>query len=206
MSLSDISFFYGYKPILNHITATFHRGQRYIVKAPNGTGKSTLLQIMSGLKVPASGQVLIDTEPLSTKARGLIGFVSQNPMLFSDLTAEENLRLYAKLYGLSPPNATIETWLDDVGLKRFATDRVRTFSKGMRQRLSIARALLHDPIYILLDEPYDGLDDASRQRCSETLFMRVEKQSSIVMVTHHAEDIVTSDIVFTLQHGSLVPA
>lgn len=153
------------KTILNKLSLQIQPAESVVILGPNGAGKTTLLRILSSLMRPDSGYVRVNGYALpqeSTAVRRLLGFVSHQPLLYGDLSAEENLRFYARLYGVEQADQRIEYILTQVGLLHRAGDLVRTYSRGMQQRLTIGRAILHKPPVLLLDEPFTGLDiDAS---------------------------------------------
>lgn len=153
--------------VLRKLDLQVQRGEFVALLGPNGSGKSTLLRLLSGLTRPTGGRILIGGWEIPREAaavRAQIGMVSHKVLLYENLSARENLRFFARLYHLRPDAVEnrITELLQQVGLARRGDDLTRTFSRGMLQRLSIARALLHNPDILLLDEPYTGLDqDAS---------------------------------------------
>ncbi|MBI5928084.1 MAG: heme ABC exporter ATP-binding protein CcmA [Chloroflexi bacterium] len=154
---------FGYFPVLRGVDLHVERGQFLAFLGPNGSGKTTMLRILQGLAKPTAGRVMIGgwEIPRETFAiRQQLGVVSHLPLLYDALTAEENLLFFARLYDLpaSERGNRVHSILQQVGLEKRAKDVVQTFSRGMVQRLAIARALLHDPAILLLDEPYTGLD------------------------------------------------
>ncbi len=158
---------FGLLPVLRKLDLDISRGEFVALLGPNGSGKSTLLRLLAALSKPTAGDIHIGGWKLPEEAaavRAQIGMVSHKVLLYENLSARENLRFFARLYHLPAAQADerITALLEQVGLARRAHDLVRTFSRGMQQRLSIARALLHNPDILLLDEPYTGLDvDAS---------------------------------------------
>lgn len=171
---------------LDDVTFSLPEGAFLSVFGPNGAGKTTLLRVLSTLVRPNAGQVLIcgaDAKEDPDKIRERIGMISHASMLYPDLTAEENLLLYAELYGVSNPQARVRELLDAVGLSHRRLDAVRTFSRGMAQRVSIARALVHDPQVVLLDEPYSGLDPHAVE-IFDQLIATVRGNRTFVMVSH----------------------
>ncbi len=158
---------FGLRPALRNLSFEVKRGELVALLGPNGSGKTTLLRILAALSKPTSGIVVVGGWQLPKEAlavRGHIGVVTHLPLLYDDLSAAENLQLYAQLYNLPHElgkhnlEMRIRDSLARVGLLKRADDRVRTFSRGMQQRLALARAVLHDPDILLLDEPYTGLD------------------------------------------------
>ena len=158
---------FGSRLVLRGITLHISAGEFVTLVGPNGAGKTTLMRILATLSRPSAGQVLVGGCDLTRdpmRARHMIGLVSHRTLLYDDLSAAENLQLYAELYNLPREigkravQARIRDALARVGLAKRADDRVRTFSRGMQQRLALARATLHDPAVLLLDEPYTGLD------------------------------------------------
>lgn len=180
---------YGLLPVLRGLEMSIERGEFVALLGPNGSGKSTLLRLMTGLTRPTSGTLTIGGWRLPEEAsavRAQIGLVSHRSLLYENLTARENLTFYGRLYNLPPDklNARIDELLLRVGLNKRAYDLVRTFSRGMTQRLSIARALLHDPDVLLFDEPYTGLDQAATATLDGLLREAQGEGRTIIMVTH----------------------
>jgi heme exporter protein A len=150
---------FGFRPVLRDINTDIAGGAVVALLGANGSGKTTLLRLLSGLSKQTSGSITIGGWSLPSEAaavRDQIGVVAHLPLLYDDLTAEENLKFFAQLYGTD--QSRVVTVLDRVGLAKRAKELVRTFSRGMQQRLAIARAMLHNPAVMLLDEPYTGLD------------------------------------------------
>jgi heme exporter protein A len=191
----DIAKAHGLRPVLRGVTLNVAAGEFVAVLGANGAGKTTLLRILATLSRPDAGSLAIggaDALRHPGQARRRIGFVSHHSLIYGDLTAAENLRFYADLYGVGragdasplPVPARIEEALGRVNLAARARDPARAFSRGMLQRLTIARALLHDPALILLDEPFTGLDQASARALSELLRTLAADGRALVMTTH----------------------
>lgn len=207
LTLEDISVsFDGFKA-LNALNLYIGVGELRCIIGPNGAGKTTLLRMLATLSRPTEGTVTlagIDVKEEPERVRETIGLISHNPMLYPDLTAEENLLLYAKLYGVADPEHRVIELLDAVGLKHRRLDRVRTFSRGMTQRVSIARALVNDPSVVLLDEPYSGLDPHAMHIFDE-LIASVREGRTFVMVSHDLDKgLALASHVLVLARGRVV--
>lgn len=177
---------FGTRKAVDDVTFSLPEGSFLSIFGPNGAGKTTLLRLLATLARPSSGEARvcgIDLKEESDRARELIGLISHQSMLYPDLTAEENLMLYAQLYGVADPAARVAELLDAVGLSHRRLDQVRTFSRGMTQRVSIARALVHDPRVVFLDEPYSGLDPHAVDIFDE-LIGAARRDRTFVMVSH----------------------
>ncbi len=189
IEIHHLSKRFGAHTALRNVTFTIGEGERVALLGPNGSGKSTLLALVATLSRPSSGDIKIQGTSLSSSwhaIRRYIGLVSHQSLLYPDLTATENLRFYANLYSLTNIEARIREVLTWVDLLSRANDRVRGYSRGMTQRLAIARALLHDPQILLLDEPFSGLDEAAAERL-QNLLTRIhaeEPARSTLLTTH----------------------
>lgn len=190
----NLSKAYGGMPVLRGVNFRVRRGEFVALLGANGSGKSTLLRLLSGLSKPTGGAVRIGGWEIPGEAmavRAQIGLVAHQPLLYENLTARENLDFFGKLYGIGREEreGRIADLLRRVGLRKRADSLVRTFSRGMKQRLSIARASLHQPDVLLLDEPYSGLDQASIERLDEMLSAGLGAGRTIVMSTHQLERV-----------------
>ncbi|WP_119068650.1 heme ABC exporter ATP-binding protein CcmA [Aggregatilinea lenta] len=180
---------FGYNAVLRGLDLEVQRGEFLALFGPNGSGKSTFLRITSALARPTAGIVRVGGWDLPDEAgqvRAQLGVVSHLPLLYDTLTAEENLLFFARLYGIPPDEQRerIDALLRRVGLGRRARDVVHTFSRGMQQRLAIARAILHDPAVLLLDEPYTGLDQDAAALLDDLLREVAVTGRTVIMTTH----------------------
>lgn len=175
---------------LQGVSMRVRRGDFVILLGRNGAGKSSLLRVIAQLIRPNSGEVKVfgmDIRHKSESIREKIGFVAHNTLLYLHLTARENLRFYAKLYELNGADGEVQSALKEAGLEFNADRPVRGFSRGMQQRLAIARATLHQPELLLLDEPFSGLDLEAAELLSERLQQWVAAGRTIIMATHALE-------------------
>jgi heme exporter protein A len=162
----------GEQPVLRGIDLAVGRGRTVALVGPNGAGKSTLLRVIAGLLRPSEGEVSVEGRPVASDpwhARRAVGMVGHQSMLHPELTARENLLTYGRLYGLDRLGERVTAGLERVGLAGRANSRVSTLSRGMAQRLALARALLHEPSVLLLDEAETGLDARARDLLVEAL-------------------------------------
>ena len=188
---------FGLKPVLRGLDFEVQPGEFVALLGPNGAGKTTFLRILASLSRPSLGQVTIAGYELPKQAaavRARLGVVSHMPLLYNDLTAEENLLFYARMYGIQNKDDRITEVLKMVGLEARRRDLVRTFSRGMQQRLAIGRAVLHDPDVMLFDEPYTGLDQDASSMLDDVLKTVAQQGRTVVMTSHdlaRTEDLAT---------------
>ena len=178
---------FGPKVVLRSLDFQVDPGEFVALLGPNGAGKTTFLRILASLSRPTMGQVHIGGYQLPQQAaavRQRLGVVSHLPLLYGDLTAEENLRFYGRMYGISRMEDRISEVLEIVGLAPRRRDLVRTFSRGMQQRLAIGRAVLHDPDVMLFDEPHTGLDQDACEML-DTVLQEVAARGRTVVMTSH---------------------
>lgn len=198
---------FGAHKAVDQVTFTLEAGRFLALFGPNGAGKTTLLRLLSGALRPTDGELLLGDQPLRTREPGWqqrIGVLSHQTFLYGHLTARENLRFFADLYGLDDPEPRIETRLAEVDLADRADDLARNYSRGMRQRLALARTLLHDPDVVLLDEPFTGLDAHASGVLRGVLEALRDGRRTVVMVTHNlSEGMQLADTVAIQVRGRL---
>jgi heme exporter protein A len=178
---------FGLKFVLRKLDFQVEEGEFVGLLGPNGAGKTTFLRILASLSRPTLGKVQVAGFQLPHQAaavRSRLGVLSHQPLLYGDLTAEENLRFFGRLYGVQNTAERIPEVLEVVGLYLRRRDLVRTFSRGMQQRLAIARATIHDPQILLLDEPYTGLDQDAAAMLDEILHTVAAQGRTVVMTSH----------------------
>lgn len=209
--MHDLVRNFGRRRALASVSLTCEAGRITGVLGPNGAGKSTLLSILSTLLAPSSGDVRYGTKTageMGASLRARIGLLAHDLYLYPELTARENLLFFGRLHGLREPAGLVDAALERAGLGRRGNDLVGSFSRGMRQRLALERALLHAPRLVLLDEPFTGLDEAAVSSLIDRLGA-LRSHGSIVIVTTHDLDVaerLLDDTVF-LRDGRLrVPA
>ena len=199
---------YGPHRVLRGVDLTLAAGETLLVAGANGAGKTTLLRVLAGLMRPGAGEVRVHGRRLTHSdpdARRPIGLVSHQSLLYDDLTLTENLSFAARLYGLARPRDAARQALADVALAGHADATPRQLSRGMLQRASIARALIHEPSLLLLDEPFTGLDAGAAERLRGLLATRASAGRALVIVTHQlAEAWDLASRVAVLAGGRLV--
>ena len=198
---------YGDRTVLRGVDISVPWGQTAVLFGPNGAGKTTLLRILAGLARPDAGDVHIAGLRMRRsggRARTLVGFIGHQTLLYSDLTCRENLVFYAKLYGVDRPASRINDVLEQMNLADRADRRVCTLSHGMQKRLSLARAILHEPAVLLLDEPESGLDTDSVASLGDLLQDWSASGRSALLTTHSSEiGQAWADQALRLERGRL---
>jgi heme ABC exporter ATP-binding subunit CcmA len=199
---------FGQKPALRGIELKVKRGEFLAVFGPNGAGKTTLIKLLSSLSKPDSGRILVeglDIRDNAVEVRRSIGTVTHQTFLYDSLTAHENLKFYGRMFAVPRLEERIQEVIAQVGLTSRLHDRVRTFSRGLLQRLSIARAILHHPHILLLDEPETGLDQKALELLKEALDTLSEDERTVVMTTHNLErGLALGDRAIILVEGRVV--
>jgi ABC-type multidrug transport system ATPase subunit len=193
---------------LSGIDLRVKKGEFLTVFGPNGAGKTTLIKLLSTLTKPTSGKLIIadhDIRKEPDKVRGLIGVISHDPYLYGNLSALENMRFFASLYSVSQAEEKAIGVIKQIGLESRMHDLVRTFSRGMQQRLAVARAIIHEPKILLLDEPYTGLDQHGGRIFGDLLKWLKTQNRTIIMTTHNLpEGLEISDRVAILNKGKII--
>ena len=190
VTVDDVSRPYGRRRALSRVSTTFRAGEIIGLFGPNGAGKSTLLGILASTVPPSAGRVTYGPHTVrgaGEALRGRIGVLGHDLVLYGDLTARENLEFFGRLYGVPDLRARVARALESARLADRAHDPVSAFSRGLRQRLALERALIHDPRLVLLDEPFTGLDDASTTILVERLRALRASGAIVVMATHEFE-------------------
>jgi ABC-type multidrug transport system ATPase subunit len=201
ISIRGVWKFFGDFPAIREVDLEIPRGAVLALLGRNGAGKTTLLRMMAGLSRPSRGEI-VAAEGAGIAAA--IGMVGHGIWLYDDLTAEENLRFFARLYNVANPAEKIEHWLEACELARFRRSRVNEFSRGMRQRLAIARAFIHDPAVLLLDEPWTALDDRAIALLSSLLGNAHAARRTIIVCSHQLrEALEIATEVAVLDRGKL---
>ncbi|HEU5305305.1 MAG TPA: heme ABC exporter ATP-binding protein CcmA [Gemmatimonadales bacterium] len=182
---------FGRDHVLRGVDLSLRPGDALVIAGPNGSGKTTLLRLLAGLMRPTAGEIRVLGKPLgpgAAETRRSIGLLSHQSLLYDDLTLLENLTFAARLYSLARPRQLAEGALERAGLANRAGELPRRLSRGLLQRAAIARALLHDPSILLLDEPFTGLDANAADRLRADLQSRLGHGLGVVLVTHHLSE------------------
>lgn len=204
---NQVSKSFGNRRVLRNLDLTLQKGEVVALVGLNGAGKTTLIRTLCGLNKPESGNVTIDGITFSgssTELRQKIGVVLHASMLYGNLTCHENLEFYSRLYDLPSPRDRISELLDLMDLKARAYDRVGTLSRGMQQRLSVARALLHDPAFLLFDEVFSGLDQHFLSTITELIQEHAAAGKGILFSTHDLEKVFLTATRVDILHKGVI--
>jgi ABC-2 type transport system ATP-binding protein len=178
---------------VDDVTFEVARGEIFALLGPNGAGKTTTLRMLAGLIEPSSGSVLVGDEPMTRRSasrlRGLLGFLTEAPGLWDRLTVRQNLSVYARLHGLASPDRAVDEALATFDLSGRGDDAAAELSKGLKQRVALARTLLHHPSIVLLDEPTSGLDPESARDVRELILRLRDEQRAILLSTHNLDEV-----------------
>lgn len=202
-----VSKYFGDYPAIQGVDLEGWPGRVLAMLGRNGAGKTTLLRMLAGLSAPTKGEILFPSagQVGEQERRRLVGVVGHGTWIYDELTAEENLRFFCGLYRVPNAGPVVDEWLGRVGLKRFRNARAGEFSRGMRQRLTVARAFMHDPSILLLDEPWTSLDDRAMALLSSLVRESRERSRCIVICSHQLREAVeVADEVALLHRGRLV--
>jgi heme exporter protein A len=205
IALDGVARRYGERVALDSVSVRVEEGQTLVVFGPNGAGKTTLLRVLAGLLRPHAGDARVLGASLpgeAWKLRGRVGYLAHEPLLYRDLTPRENLRFHARLHGVE--NARVESGLDAVGMTGRADDPMHELSRGMVQRVAAARAVLHDPQLLLLDEPWAGLDPAAVELL-EPVIGRSSGKTRVVVTHDIAGGLDEADAAIGLRAGVATP-
>ena len=202
---SGVSKYFGDFPALLDVTLEVAPGSVLAMLGRNGAGKTTLLRILAGLSSPTEGDVSFPASSgRQVDRRAGIGIIGHGTWIYDDLTAEENLRFFCQLYRVPEASRVVEEWLGRVDLRNFRHSRAGEYSRGMRQRLTIARAFLHEPAVLLLDEPWTSLDDRAIELLSSLVEEARDAKSTVVICSHQLrEAVAVADEVALLHRGRL---
>jgi heme exporter protein A len=204
---TDLARAFGSRRAVAGVTFSLIPGDCLAVFGPNGAGKTTLLRLLAGLLKPSSGSARLAGIPLpgGSLARSRVGLISHHTMLYAALSARENVSFAARLYGIHDPGARVDESLRRMSMLERADAPVRLLSRGMQQRVSIARAMVHSPQVILADEPYSGLDDSGARSLTALLGELRSSGTAVIIVTHNlAEGLSLATHAAVMQRGKFV--
>lgn len=192
LQVNGVWKFFGDFPAVRDVSCQVAAGTCVALLGRNGAGKTTLLRMLAGLSQPSKGELkLFGADPRDPKSRARIGLIGHGIGIYDELSAEENLQVFARLHGVSGAAARCDAWLERTGLAHVRTGRAREFSRGMRQRLAIARAFLHDPGLLILDEPFTSLDDRAIALLQTLLGEALERGVTVIMSTHQIREAMS---------------
>jgi ABC-2 type transport system ATP-binding protein len=193
LTASHLSRRFGDRIALEDVSFNLEAGEIFALLGPNGAGKTTTLRILAGLIAPSSGSVTVDGEPMGPRSaprlRARIGFLTEAPGLWDRLTVRQNLVVYARLYGLSSPERAVDAALERFEIRDRGGDRAAQLSKGLKQRVALARSLLHDPRIAMLDEPTSGLDPESARDVRDLILGLRRQGRTVLLCTHNLDEV-----------------
>ncbi len=204
---ADLTRAFGSRRAVAGVTFSLAPGDCLAVFGPNGAGKTTLLRLLAGLLKPSSGSARLAGIPLpgGALARSRVGLISHHTMLYAALSARENVSFAARLYGIRDPQTRVDDSLRRMSMLERADAPVRLLSRGMQQRVSIARAMVHSPQVVLADEPYSGLDESGARSLTALLGELLSSGTAIIIVTHNlAEGLSLATHAAVMQRGKFV--
>jgi heme exporter protein A len=208
LSANGLARRYGPTLALRGIDLTLYPGESVALFGPNGAGKTTLIRVLATLLRPNAGSLVVgghDALRNPSRARRLIGVVGHQTYLYGDLTPAENLRFYGRIYGVADLEDRVSAVLEQVDMLNRADAPVRTLSRGMQQRVSLARAILHEPLVLLLDEPDTGLDDEAQRRLAALIRRWADDGRSVLFASHHIDWAAgVADRAIVLREGRVV--
>lgn len=188
IKIENLTKYYGHRKVIDHLNLTVKSGEFFTIYGPNGAGKTTLLMLLSTLIKPSEGIIKAGNTDYSqhkSRIRQITGMVSHSDYLYENLTAYENLDFFASLYGIKGKVDRIIYLLEKMELYTRKDDLIRNYSRGMKKRISIARSLVHDPLIILFDEPFSGLDQKAIRTFCEILSWLKENNRTVILSTHN---------------------
>jgi ABC-2 type transport system ATP-binding protein len=193
LTASHLTRRFGNRVAVDDLSFELQPGEIFALLGPNGAGKTTTLRMLAGLIAPTAGVVRIGGEPVSrataSRLRSRVGFLTEMPGLWDRLTVRENLSVYARLHGLPHPSRAVDAALDAFGIGDRGRDAAAHLSKGLKQRVALARTLLHKPDIVLLDEPTAGLDPESARDVRELILRLRSEKRAVLMSTHHLDEV-----------------
>jgi ABC-2 type transport system ATP-binding protein len=193
LAARDVVKTFGRRVAVDHVSIELRRGETFGLVGPNGAGKTTTLRMLAGLIAPTTGRIELEGQPVTPRSaqrlRRLVGLLTESPGLWDRLSVRQNLMTYARLYGLAQPGRAVEGALERFRLRDRADDDAAQLSKGLRQRVALARTLLHDPAIVLLDEPTSGLDPESARGVRDLVRQLQTEDRAVVVCTHNLDEV-----------------
>lgn len=203
VEVAELTRAFGSRVAVGGVTFSLGAGECLALFGPNGAGKTTLLRVLAGLLKPTAGSARVSGIPLpgGSAARSRVGLISHHTMLYNALSPRENVSFAARLYGIRDPRERVDAVLQTMSMLERAETPVRSLSRGMQQRVSIARAMVHSPQLVLADEPYSGLDDSGARALTSLLRELLSAGTSIIIVTHNLPEGLSLATHAAVMHG-----